>query len=65
MGQTTLNEMEEAVREFLTNFRNEGNRRNWNKWNGPVEIREALVEQEQISAEDETTSMKPTSILHG
>ena len=51
LRQTTLTDMEDIVIYFLVNSRNEGHMRDWIKWKGSGDIKEALVEQEHLSAE--------------
>ena len=51
IGQTTLTEIEEAIREFLMQFRKNNIKRNWSEWEGPADVKETLIDQEKIRAE--------------
>ena len=51
LGKTTSRDMENAVIRLIENHRNERQEQDWTEWNGAEEIKEALLEQEQISAE--------------
>ena len=51
LGETTSSDMEDAVIQLIDNYRNDRHEQDWTKRNGAGEIKEALVEQEQISVE--------------
>ena len=51
LGQTTSTDMGDAVEKFLQKCRNEGQTRDWNEWDGPEDIKEALLEQEILGEE--------------